>query len=126
VPAHYLVGGYQAWTDEMYGAAGEGTASEQAKKQAVACWFEGDYIAEAGLAVKSGTGGYVPPLEPASAGSQEDSLGLGLGIGLGPATSEEPKEDSLGLGLGLGLGPEDAQESESSSGGGKLIIGEGC
>jgi hypothetical protein len=113
----------------MHRVAGEGTASEQAKKQAVACWFEGDYVAAAGLTVKQTTpaGGYVPPLEPVTAEAEEDSLGLGLGIGLGPEEAQEkPQEDSLGLGLGLGLGPEDAQESEAAPTTGKLKIGEGC
>lgn len=125
VPAYYLEGGHQAWSNAMHTTAGKGTASEQAMKQAVACWFEGDYVAEAGLAVRTVAGGYVPPLEPVSASAEDDALGLGLGIGLGPEETEQ-KNDSLGLGLGLGLGPEDSQNDESSSSGGKLIIGEGC
>ena len=126
VPAYYLVGGYQAWTAAMQNVAADGTPLEQANTQAVACWFEGDYIAEAGLVVKpAGGGGYVPPLEPVKGVPEEDSLGLGLGIGLGPEPAEA-EEDSLGLGLGLGLGPEDAQEPEASPRGGKLKIGEGC
>ena len=112
IPAYYLVGGYQAWKAGMQNVAAEGDPVQRAKKQTVACWFEGDYIEQAGLAVKPAkSGGYVPPREPVNKTQEEDSLGLGLGIGLG---------------LGLGLGPEDAQKSKPPSGGGKLKIGEGC
>lgn len=131
IPAFYLQGGYQAWSGEIQQSAGAGSADDQARKQAVSCWFEGDYVAEAGLAVKGSqqSGGYVPPLEPVAAPAQEDALGLGLGLGLGPEDATEPApaaEDTLGLGLGLGLGPEDAIEAEASPPSGKLRIGEGC
>ena len=126
IPAYYLVGGYQAWKAGRQNVAAEGDPVQRAKKQTVACWFEGDYIEQAGLAVKPAkSGGYVPPLEPVNETQEEDSLGLGLGIGLGPE-NKEAEEDSLGLGLGLGLGPEDAQKSKPPSGGGQLKIGEGC
>lgn len=127
IPAFYLQGGYQAWSGQMQPVADAGSADDQARKQAVSCWFEGDYVAEAGLAVKSG--GYVPPLEPVSAPAEGDRLGLGLGVGLGPEETSEATAadgDALGLGLGLGLGPEDASETETPSSGGKLRIGEGC
>ena len=66
-----------------------------ARQQAVSCWFEGDYVAAAGLAVKQdevrpATGGFVPPLEPASPTHAEavDPLGLGLGTpGSAPAAN---------------------------------------
>jgi len=107
VPAYYLQGGYRLWSGQMSEAPVPGSATEQARKKAVACWFEGDYVAEAGLAVKSAnrSGGYVPPLEPVNA-------------------EPEPVMDTLGLGLGLGLGPEDEAPAETS--GGTLKIGEGC
>ncbi len=112
LPAYYLTGGYSAWSGQMVNVssdAGVKDAQELAKQQAVACWFEGDYVAAAGLTVKTekAGGGYVPSLEPVT-----------------PAVIEE---DSLGLGLGLGLGPEDdmmPMHSPSSAGG--LNIGEGC
>jgi len=108
IPAYYLQGGYRSWSGQMSAAPSTDSASDKARKQAVACWFEGDYVAEAGLAVKSAnsSGGYVPPLEPAS-------------------VEPEPETDALGLGLGLGLGPEDEEPAAETSGG-ILKIGEGC
>jgi hypothetical protein len=110
--------------------AGKGdarNAQELAKQQAISCWFEGDYVAEAGLTVKApASAGYIPPLEPVKPAPEEDDLGLGLGLGLGPEELQQPEEDSLGLGLGLGLGPEDLQESKSECKDCTLKIGEGC
>ena len=65
------------------------------RQQAVACYFAGDYVAAAGLAVKPQTqsAGYTPPLAPAEpAASVEevaDPLGLGLGLGLDDLTVED-------------------------------------
>lgn len=138
IAAYYLQGGYQAWTGMMVNvSSSSSSASAQAKQQAVACWFEGDYVANAGLVVKSGTkrGGYVPPLEPVGnePRAAEDPLGLGLGLGLGPEGQRQPaaaepqsSEDPLGLGLGIGLGPEELQKTGQPPAGGTLKIGEGC
>jgi len=104
----FLNGGYIAWTRQMTNATNDSGKSPQelAKQQAVSCWFEGDYVAGTGLAVKSaGNGGYVPPLEPIKAAEEDDPLGLGLG---------------------LGLGSEDISPPPSQPTGGTLNIGEGC
>ena len=108
IPAYYLNGGYTAWSRQMTNVSDDSgkSAQELAKQQAVSCWFEGDYVASAGLAVKSaGSGGYVPPLEPVRTAVEEDPLGLGLG---------------------LGLGSDDISPSPPKSTGGTLKIGEGC
>ena len=123
IQAFYLIGGYSQWQDNMNNTSGNPssttTAQTMAKQQAIACWFEGDYVATAGLVPKptlAAASGYVPPLQPAANQQVTDELGLGLGLGLGP---EQPA-DELGLGLGLGLGPEQTAPK------GKLNIGEGC
>ena len=108
INAFYLSGGYSQWQQQMTDAEGsastEDEARQLAKQQAVSCWFEGDYVATAGLVPKvqpaQQAGGYVPPLEP---------------------VMTEEASDDLGLGLGLGLGPEDIPAAR-----GKLNIGEGC
>lgn len=108
INAFYLSGGYSQWQQQMTDAEGspstEGEARQLARQQAVSCWFEGDYVATAGLVPKvqpvQQGGGYVPPLEP---------------------VMSEEETDDLGLGLGLGLGPEDEPAAR-----GKLNIGEGC
>ncbi len=127
VNAYFLSGGHKAWKEQMRnvsGAAKDGEeAADMARQQAVSCWFEGDYVAAAGLSVKPvhRAGGYTPPLQPAAA---SDTLGLGLDVGLGPAGAGESGAagDSLGLGLGLGLGPA-MQSAKPKS---RLLIGEGC
>jgi len=139
--ARFLSDGYLAWQAQMVNVSGSpGTpadAAAMARRQAVACWFEGDYVASADLAVRPGAApvtathskGYVPPLEPLA----PDTLGLGLGLGLGPAepaaSQADPQtaDDSLGLGLGLGLGPEgDASRAGGAPAKPRLLIGEGC
>jgi rhodanese-related sulfurtransferase len=138
VDAYTLDGGYAAWLRYTSGPSGTPATAEEArqmaKQQAVACYFQGDYVAEAGLVVKSGTG-YTPPLESAqeTASGSEDPLGLGLGLGLGPESAQEPAAqpaqpaDPLGLGLGLGVGPQGgAGPSPSAGTPGTLNIGEGC
>jgi len=136
ISAFYLDGGYAAWARNLGNASGKaGTADEaaaMARQQAVSCWFEGDYVAEAGLAVKTlpSSKGYTPKLE---AVDRNGTLGLGLGLGLGPETApspqakptQQPADDGLGLGLGLGLGPESAQPAKQKDRP-KLLIGEGC
>lgn len=129
INAFFLSGGYNHWQQQLNNvegnAASSSEAQQMAKQQAISCWFEGDYVASAGLAPKvspateqTQAGGYVPPLEPATH-EETDALGLGLDIGLGP----EEQSDELGLGLGLGLGPEEAPAAKKKH---KLNIGEGC
>jgi rhodanese-related sulfurtransferase len=131
--AYALEGGYRHWLDYTTNpqSAADADPQTRAERQAVACYFEGDYVAAAGLAVKT-DGGYRPPVTPvgrAEAAAKSDALGLGLGLGLGPASPPEPapaaEADALGLGLGLGLGPADAPKPAAAPKG-KLIIGEGC
>lgn len=127
VNAYFLSGGHRAWKQQMRNVSGTATdsdeAADMARQQAVACWFEGDYVAAAGLPVKPvhRAGGYMPPLQPVAAG---DTLGLGLGLGLGDTgvSGQSPKQDSLGLGLDLGLGPAPKTAKRKSG----LLIGEGC
>ncbi len=101
--AYYLDGGYQGWRAHLHGEPAPTTAQEAAKRAAVACWFEGDYVAAAGLAVKSApapSAGYTPPLQPAAPPPAEDPLGLGLGLGLGPETAPAPSAGRLRVGEG--------------------------
>ncbi len=127
--AYALEGGYRHWLDYTTNpqAAADADPQTRAERQAVACYFEGDYVAAAGLAVKT-DGGYRPPVTPVGQ-TEADALGLGLGLGLGPEPTPEPapaaEADALGLGLGLGLGPADAPKPAAAPKG-KLIIGEGC
>jgi len=135
--AYALDGGYERWLSYTTNPDGNceacGAPSERAERQAVACYFQGEYVAAAGLAVRQG--GYTPPVTPVSAAEKpatgkSDALGLGLGLGLGPEPEPAPaqKADSLGLGLGLGLGPADAPKPTAPEAPKKpkLIIGEGC
>lgn len=129
-----LEGGWQAWQAHLHGVDAPPDPTAQAKRQAVACFFEGDYLADAGLTVKTPapaptltqarSGGYMPPLQPVehpTGGAA--ALGLGLELGLGPERRAETRPaDSLGLGLGLGLGPKKPQAAERPA----LIVGEGC
>jgi len=132
--AFYLDGGYAAWARNLGNASGKAAtpdeAAAMARQQAVSCWFEGDYVAEAGLTVRSQSAskGYTPKLKPVT---RNDTLGLGLGLGLGPQQPEKakpaqkPANDSLGLGLGLGLGPKPVEPAKQKPRP-KLLIGEGC
>ncbi len=107
--ARHLAGGYAGWISHLTGkveGAGEDVALARtaARRAAIACRFEGDYVAAAGLvpAAASNSAGYVPAVQPAvpPPAAASDSLGLGLGLGLGPAPEARPR--------------------------GKLKIGEGC
>lgn len=105
IPAQALDGGYASWLAQMSGdakpQAGDAEAAQAlAKRKAVACRLEGDYVATAGLTVKAepstaaGGAGYMPPLQPAESEPQADPLGLGLGLGLGEGVAPakpEPK-----------------------------------
>jgi rhodanese-related sulfurtransferase len=129
--AYALEGGYRHWLDYTTNpqAAADADPQTRAERQAVACYFEGNYVAAAGLAVRS-SGGYRPPLSPvgqSEAAGKDNTLGLGLGLGLGPASSPEPAPagEADALGLGLGLGPADTLKPAAAPKG-KLIIGEGC
>ncbi len=106
--AYSLLGGYNHWTrytvDPETAGEADDDAAAKAKHQAVACYFSGDYVAAAGLAVKPAEGGAFTP-EVSPLGGDEDPLGLGLGLGLGPDLGEEPA---------------------ATGGGGGLLIGEGC
>jgi len=111
-----LLGGYNYWKAYHHDPASAGVAEmdpvRRAQYQAVSCFFEGDYVAQAGLVPKDPRSPKAP--EAGSAAAESDPLGLGLGLGLG---SEEVKEardkggdkaaaDPLGLGLEHGLGGE--------------------
>jgi rhodanese-related sulfurtransferase len=133
--AYFLQGGYAGWLAHLTGpvevAPGDREAAQEAaKRAAIACRFEGDYVAAAGLVPKAPAGAYKPATTPATApqaAGGNDGLGLGLGLGLGPATpapaGTTADSSGLGLGLGLGLGPEGAAPAPSP---GRLNIGEGC
>ncbi len=111
--AYALLGGFNHWQAYLHDPAAAGAAEmdpvQRAQYQAVACFFAGDYVADAGLVVQ---GGEAPPVPAAT-----DPLGLGLGLGLGsqdlreatPGAASTPPADALGLGLDLGLGGEAAE-----------------
>jgi len=135
--AYFLEGGYAGWQSHVAGpndptATDTAAAREAARQAAIACRFEGDYVATAGLVPQAPAGGaYTPgttPAQPPVQAAQTDALGLGLGLGLGPAdAAPQPQAadngSGLGLGLGLGLGPADAAPPAPR---GRLNIGEGC
>jgi rhodanese-related sulfurtransferase len=109
--AYALLGGFNHWqaylNDPQAAGAAEMDPARRAVYQAVACRFEGDYVAAAGLAPKVAAAGVAAPT--AAAPATDDPLGLGLGLGLGspevqPAAppAAVPAADPLGLGLGLG------------------------
>jgi len=126
--AYALLGGYNYWQAYLNDPASAGVAHmdpvQRAEYQAVACYFEGDYVAAAGLAPK------LPPALVATSAAAPaastpapaaDPLGLGLGLGLGTDTAragaaaapaKAPAADPLGLGLGLGLGSEDVKSAQ--------------
>ena len=136
--AYALLGGYNHWqaylNDPQAAGAAEMDPARRARYQAVACRFEGDYVAAAGLAAKVAA---APPsgaasAQPAAAGG--DALGLGLGLGLGtpevqptaaPPTGA-PAADPLGLGLGLGLGSDEVQPPAPKPSAGRLLIKAEC
>ena len=108
-----LLGGFNYWqaylNDPVKAGVAEMDPAERARYRATACYFAGNYAADAGLPPAGGT--------PASAPAQPDTgaadaLGLGLGLGSDQvqtlklpdaASAPEPSPaDALGLGLGLG------------------------
>jgi len=78
-----LLGGHNFWqaylNDPAKASVAEMDAAERARYQAVACYFAGDYVADAGL-LPSGS---VPAVETTAtdAAGAADALGLGLGLG---------------------------------------------
>lgn len=108
-----LLGGYNYWqaylNDPVKAGVAEMDPAERARYQAVACYFAGDYVADAGLLPGDGAPA-APSTQPAAGAT--DALGLGLGLGsdevqaldqpdTAPASEPAPA-DALGLGLGLG------------------------
>ncbi len=130
--AYALSGGYQKWMQAMSAADAETDAREQAKRQAARCYFEGDYVAAAGLMVKeSDVAGYTPPLQPVEPPPDNDPLGLGLGLDVESVQDDDTTRangDPLGLGLGLGVEStlDQGAADKRSAAPAKLIIGEGC
>ena len=137
--AYALLGGFNHWqlylNDPQAAAAAEMDPARRAVYQAVACRFEGDYVAAAGLAPKVAAAVASAPTAAAPAG--EDPLGLGLGLGLGspavqPAAppAAAPAADPLGLGLGLGLGSDEVKSAPPASApkpsAGRLLIKAEC
>lgn len=125
--AYALLGGFNYWraylNDPQSAGVAEMDAAQRARYQAVACFFEGDYLASAGLLPKAAA---LPVARGEdAAGGGTDALGLGLGLGLGSDSVREAGQDEdsgaaqpapadpLGLGLGLGLGGEAAQSLQS-------------
>ncbi len=120
-----LLGGYNYWhaylNDPEKAGVAEMDAAQRAQYQAVACYFAGKYLADAGLVPKGGEGAPTPSSSTASESDTADALGLGLGLGSEEvqkqqqsgkeSSSEEGQADALGL--GLGLGSDDATEPEA-------------
>jgi rhodanese-related sulfurtransferase len=117
--AYALLGGFNYWQAYLKDPDSAGIAQmdplQRAEYQAVSCFFEGDYLAAAGLLPK----GAGAPVQTAEAPQEAaDPLGLGLGLGSEEVKaglqrqsepSPAPAADPLGLGLGLGLGGEAAE-----------------
>ena len=114
--AYALLGGYNYWHAYLKDPESAGVAEmdpvQRAQYQAVACYFEGDYVAASGLTPKvmNPVSAQTKTAPPAAA----DPLGLGLGspdvrASRKAATSPPPEDDPLGLGLGLGLGSDEVK-----------------
>jgi rhodanese-related sulfurtransferase len=118
--AYALLGGFNHWRAYLHDPDSAGVAemdpAQRAQYQAVACFFEGDYVADAGLAAPDAPV-QADPEDPVAGGS--DPLGLGLDLGLGTDAVKDmgqggrpdvppASSDPLGLGLDLGLGGEAA------------------
>lgn len=116
--AYALLGGYNYWLAYLNDPASAGVAEmdpvERAKYQAVACRFEGEYVAAAGLTPQGAPDAPAPAAEKRE-GGEADPLGLGLGLGTEDvreavkAKAEDKPVDPLGLGLEHGLGGEAGQ-----------------
>lgn len=111
--AYALLGGFNYWLaytkDPQSAGVAEMDPAKQAQYRAVSCYFEGEYLAEAGLLPK---GAATPVRPPVQVEQPADPLGLGLGLGsdevrgmgldAGTTAPAEQSDDPLGLGLGLG------------------------
>ena len=118
--AYALLGGFNHWQAYLKDPGSAGVAemdpAQRAEYQAVSCFFEGEYLADAGLLPK-GAGAAVLADETPEVDADPLGLGLGLGseevkeMGLGGESGPSPASaaDPLGLGLGLGLGGEAAE-----------------
>jgi rhodanese-related sulfurtransferase len=147
IDAQALRGGFDHWLrftlDPGSELPGVPPVLSRAERQAIACYFQGDYIPTAGIPIQPAPTAYTPPVAPvaapAAAAPPSDPLGLGLGLGVGtvapvaPATAPAAA-DPLGLGLGLGVGtvappaapaeaPEPATPPARRPG---LRVGQGC
>lgn len=142
--AYALLGGFNYWQAYLNDPASAGADAmdpgQRARYQAVACFFAGDYVADAGLVVSDRAAAAAPP---GAGPATPDPLGLGLDLGLGSAEvkqgrdagPEPPRQrsaDPLGLGLELGLGGEAAQSLRQEAGAkpqqsrGRLLIKAEC
>ena len=139
--AYALLGGFNHWQaylgDPQVAGAAEMDPLRRAEYQAVACFFEGDYVAVAGLTPKGVAGASASVSTRAPAAAANDSLGLGLGLGLGTddvrsnAPAAVPAADPLGLGLGLGLGSDEVKGKQQAAppakpSSGRLLIKAEC
>lgn len=116
--AYALLGGFNHWQAYLHDPQSAGVAEmdprQRARYQAVACFFAGDYVADAGLVVQGADAAAGPVSATPDA---PDPLGLGLGLGVGPeevrdatpGAGSAQRADPLGLGLDLGLGGEAAK-----------------
>ena len=113
-----LLGGYNYWqaylNDPVEAGVAEMDPVQRAQYQAVSCYFQGEYVAAAGLVPRHST----QLSSPAQVDhGPADPLGLGLGLGSGEVHAMElpgPSQVPVGgmadeLGLGLGLGDDDAK-----------------
>jgi rhodanese-related sulfurtransferase len=112
VDAQALSGGFDDWLrftlDPESELPGQEPLLSRAERQAVACYFHGEYMPSAGMPIQPAPTAYTPPVTPVAPTAQaptSDPLGLGLGLGVGTVTPPPaPAADPLGLGLGLGVG----------------------
>jgi rhodanese-related sulfurtransferase len=110
VDAQALRGGFDHWLrftlDPESELPGQTPVLSRAERQAVACYFHGEYMPSAGIPIQPPAGAaYAPAVAPVQPAAAPDPLGLGLGLGVGTVAPAAPAQpDPLGLGLGLGVG----------------------
>jgi thiosulfate sulfurtransferase len=137
--AYALLGGFNHWQAYLQDPNSAGVAemdpAQRAQYQAVACFFEGDYMADAGFAPPMPAPGR-PETQP-TVPEAADPLGLGLGLGLGTdevtgrraqpgEPASPPVADPLGLGLDLGLGGDAARSTPPPASNRRLLIKAEC